>query len=242
MNVGSTIAGCFVGGMLVLSAPSVMAATVSSQLSEAFDTLDTLAAELDGRLGELGVPPQPDGPERLQQDDGSACPVRVAGFAQENPEEISMSCVSPNKIAARMGDLEVRFERSARKINEINSDLSKFRGWVVGPNICTDELAKDIMTAGVRLEEIDIDADCQTIAELWPCMDRLRQETNDELDRATSPVAVERFVAKLELVRSMNEQLIALEQTLHRVVSKRRRLLQELGEFRELEQKEDSCG
>ena len=102
MNVGLGIAGCVVGGMLVLSGPSVKAATVSSQLSEAFERLDNLAAELDGRLGELGIPPQPVGPERLQQDDDSACSVRLAGLAPEDTEEMSVSCVSRREMAARI--------------------------------------------------------------------------------------------------------------------------------------------
>ena len=247
MNVGSTIAGCFVGGMLVLSAPSVMAATVSSQLSEAFDTLDTLAAELDGRLGELGVPPQPDGPERPQSDDSesddSACPVRVAGFVPEDTEEMSVSCVSRKEIVARTGALKARFEESARTITGINGEMPAFREGVVDVRVCTENLTKDITAAVVRLESLDIGTDCRAIAELGPCIDRLREDTDNKLDVATSSVALERLAAELERVRSMNEQLIAVEQALHRGVSKRRRLLQELSEFgQELEQKEDSCG
>ena len=228
---------------MVLSGPSVKAATVSSQLSEAFERLDNLAAELDGRLGELGIPPQPVGPERLQQDDDSACSVRLAGLAPEDTEEMSVSCVSRREMAARILDLQARFEESARTIVEINGEMPAFREGVVDVRVCTEDLTKDITTAVVRLESLDIGADCRAIPELGPCIDRLRKETNEELDRATSRVALERLAAELERVLSMNEQSIALEQTLHRGVSKRRRLLQELREFgQELEQKMDWCG
>ena len=150
---------------------------------------------------------------------------------------MSLSCVSRKEIVARTGALKAKFEESARTIIEINGEMPAFREGVVDVRVCTENLTKDITAAVVRLESLDIGTDCRGIAELGPCIDRLREDTDNELGLATSPVTLERLAAELDRVRSMNEQLIAVEQTLHRTVSKRRRLLQELREFgQELEQ------
>ena len=241
MGLRRYIAGGVVGGALVLHGPCVMANSLSSELSGAFHRLDVLASELDGRLRELGVPREANEPELPLQDD--ACLAGVLGRAPGDTRAMPMSCVSRSQMAARIGDLEARFEEHAKTIVEINGEIPALREGVVTVRGCTEELDRKMATAVVRLEGLDIGTDCRAIAELGPCMDRLREDTEDRLKRATTATAIRRLAGELKQLTSMNERAVAAEQAIYRGVSKRRRLLQELREFaRELEQTEDACG
>ena len=102
--------------------------------------------------------------------------------------------------------------------------------------VCTERLAKHIGSALGGIEALDLAADYRVVERLTGCVDRLREATDDELSATTSNIRMQRLAVEMERLGRMTHRVADLERALLRGISKRRRLVQELGQFqREIE-------
>ena len=146
-------------------------------------------------------------------------------------------CASRQETAERITGLQQRYGEHGEAIIDVNEELSGFRKGVLDmERVCTQPLASDIASARARVEVLDLEADYRIVDDITACVDRLREKTDDELSAMTSNIRMQRLAAEMERLGSMTHRVADLERALLRGISKRDRLVQELGQFqREIE-------
>lgn len=162
-------------------------------------------------------------------------PTPLPVDAQGNPV-----CGSRQEVAEQMSRMKQRYHAFSAVIIAVNNNLPTFRRGVLDARrVCTPRLTDDIGSALVRVEGLDLEADDRVVDTLTACVDRLRQATDGELSAATSSIRTQRLAAEMDRLTSMTHQVTDLERALLRAISKRDRLVQELGQFRQ--EIEDDC-
>ena len=238
-----------IGGLVLQLGFNSAPAAESSEVADAFSRLDALAEELAGwqrSLGQAGattstvptpptvaVPaaaaPQPEAIEgvRSGQYDG------VQGLAA-GTQDSSAPCGSRQEMAETIQAMLKRYEGHGRAIIEVNDKLPWFRQAVLDmERICTERLANDVASVLTRLEGLDLAADYQVVDRFTTCVDRLRQETDDELSATKSSIRMKRLAAEMERLGLMTHRVADMERALLRAISKRDRLVYAFGQFQE---------
>ena len=225
-------------GMAQGVAPSPNAVGLESESPEvtaAFSRLDALAEELaerqralgglPGATHELGVPPETT---------DSLPSVPESGAPAVGTQREADRCAPREELAERMIELEERYGEHSEAIIDVNGELPSFRESVLDTaRVCTRRLANDIASALERVAVLDLEADHHVVDTLTLCVDRLREETDDELSATTSNIRMQRLAAEMERLGVMTHRVADMERALLRGISKRDRLVQELGQFRE---------
>ena len=229
---------CIVVVLLAQSWLCGMAAATSSEVADAFSRLDALAEELAERQRALGEAP---GAAAIPAPPPSAvaapAPAPLAPGAGVQDET---TCGSRQDIITQIKALQGRYDDHGTTIISVNNDLPTFRQGVLDTRrVCTPRLTDSIGAALARVDELDLEADYRVVDTLTACVDRLRQATDGELSAATSNIRMQRLAEEMERLTSMTHQVADLERALLRGISKRDRLVQELGQYRQ--EIEDAC-
>ena len=154
----------------------------------------------------------------------------MPGRADGNPV-----CGSRQEIAKELSELEKRYDENGTVLITVNDDLPAFRAGVLDDSgICAQRLTEGVNSALQQLEVIDFGRDQQDVDTFVPCVDRLREETDEKMSNATnSIIRHQRLANEMEILNEMTHRVTGLERALLRGVSKRDRLMQELGQYRD---------
>lgn len=239
MRVAVVIAALI--ALMLHPGPHGAAAAESSGVADAFSRLDALAEELTGwrrllgRSGAAATPPaagatgapKPDATDDERTDEESRA-VTVA--TQGSPA----SCGSRQEMVGTITALRERYQDHGRAIIGVNDALPSFRTAVLDMElICTERLADELASTLERVEGLDLAADYRIVDTLTICVDRLREETDDELSATTSNIRMKRLAVEMERLGRMTHRVADLERALLRAISKRDRLVYEFGQLRE---------
>ena len=221
---------CIIAMLLAQSWLCGMAAATSSEVADAFSRLDALAEELAERQRALGETP---GAAAIPAPPAVAAPA-PAPLAPGAGVQDETTCGSRQDIIAQIKALQGRYDDHGTTIIAVNDDLPTFRQGVLDTRrVCTPRLTDSIGAALARVDGLDLEADYRVVDTLTACVDRLRQATDDELSAATSNIRMQRLAEEMERLTSMTHQVADLERALLRGISKRDRLVQELGQYRQ---------
>ena len=248
------VAAC---GLLAQLAPCGTAATESPEVTEAFSRLDALAEDLAARRRALGDVPgtasasAPDSPPALgvasppapasSPDSAEGGPGRgrsssnrdlgAPAVAEQGRE---VPCASRQEMAEMLTGLRQRYGEHGEAIIGVNDEVPEIREGILDMDrVCTDRLANEIASAREQVELLDLGADHRVVGTLTTCVDRLREKTDNDLSAATSNIRMQRLAAEMERLGSMTHRVADLERALLRGISKRDRLLMELGQFQQ---------
>ena len=244
-------------GLLAQLARCGTAAAESPEVTEAFSRLDALAEELAARRRALGDVPgtasapapasppvpgaasaaasasPPDSAEgaRGRSTSPSNRDLRAPAVAGQGKE---VPCASRPEMAEMITGLRQRYGEHGKAIIGVNDEVPAFREGVLDlERVCTDRLANEVASARARVEVLDLEADHRVVGTLTTCVDRLREKTDDDLSAATSNIRMQRLAAEMERLGSMTHRVADLERALLRGISKRDRLVLELGQFQQ---------
>ena len=235
-------------GVLVISVAMVVhmgarsaESAESLEVTDAFSRLNALAEELAEERRALGVstgaPPSIVAPSSLAVPAGAARSDREAGVRSAGADGESAACGSRRELSQTISALQERYDEHGRAIIAVNDELPMLRRTVLDmERVCTERLAKHIGSALGGIEALDLAADYRIVERLTGCVDRLREATDDELSATTSNIRMQRLAVEMERLGRMTHRVADLERALLRGISKRKRLVQELGQFqREIE-------
>ena len=223
-------------GMIWMQLGSGGSAAATAEVDDAFSRLDELAEEIAERqraLGDApGVVPVPAPPPGAVP---APAPAPAPAPLDTMPEaRVDASCATRQEMAERVTGLRKRYAAHGRAIVGVNDELPAFRAGVLDMGrVCTQRLANDITTARGRVEGLDLEADYRVVETLVVCVDRLREATDDELSATTNNIRMQRLAGEMERLARMTHRVADLERALLRGISKRDRLVQELGQFRQ---------
>ena len=137
-------------------------------------------------------------------------------------------------MTKRISELQGRYKKHSTAIIDVNDQLPTLRKGVLDiKHVCAKRLTDDIASAMGRVKVLDVETDREDVNILTACVDRLREETNDELKATKSNIRLQRLAAEMERLGSMTHRVADIERALLRGISKRDRLLEELGQFQE---------
>ena len=223
-----------------------VASATSSELADAFSRLDALAEELDELLRALGDASEApsDSAPLLPPEAVPAVPSEDSLVTEEMAREPfpvpvdsggSPACSSRREIAERTSMMEQRYDANGTVLIAVNGDLPALRAGVLDEEgICAQRLAKRVASALKRLGVIDFETDQQAVDIFVACVDRLREETDAELNKETnSGIRLQRLTNELGHLGDVTHRVTGLERALLRGISKRDRLMQELEQYRE---------
>ena len=224
-------------------------AAESPETVDAFARLDDLAEEITAwqrslggsagsTLSSVATPPTDAATAATQPDAlGELAPSRDNDVLAGGVHGEVADCGSRHELAATITVLQDRYDEYGEAIIEVNDELPSLRQTVLDmERVCTERLTKYIGSALTRVEALAIAADYRIVETLTACVDRLRRETDEELSGAASNIRMQRLAVELELLGRMTHRVADLERALLRGISKRDRLVQELGQFqREIE-------
>lgn len=249
MKLGVLLIMLVMNGVLFHLGPRDASAAESLETVDAFARLDALADEITAwqrSLGEsvgstpssVATPPTDAAAAATQPDTlGESDPNLESGAPVVGVHGETADCGSRHELAATITVLQDRYEEHGEVIIVVNDELPSLRRTVLDmERVCTERLAKYIGSALTRIEALAIAADYRVVETLTACVDRLRGETDEELSGAGSNIRMQRLAVELELLGRMTHRVADLERALLRGISKRDRLLLELGQFqREIE-------
>ena len=133
-----------------------------------------------------------------------------------------------------IGALQDRYDEHGRTIIAVNDELPRLRKTVLDmERVCTEHLSDDIGSALGGIEALDLAADYRVVERLTGCVDRLREETDEELSGTSSNIRMQRLAVEMVRLGRMTHRVADLERALLRGISKRERLVQELGQFQQ---------
>lgn len=223
------------------------AAAESSEVTDAFSRLDALAEELAEARRALGVSagaplstaaqPGLAGPGEAAAQTAATGATRPDGEADvrsDGPDGESAACGSRSDLSTTIGALQDRYEEHGRAIIAVNDELPRLRKTVLDmERVCSERLATHIDSALSGIEALDLAADYRVVERLTACVDRLREETDEELSRTASNIRMQRLAVEMERLGGMTHRVADLERALLRGISKRMRVAQELGQFQQ---------
>ena len=135
-------------------------------------------------------------------------------------------------MTKRISELQQRYEEHGTAIIDVNDQLPTLRKGVLDiERVCAKRLTDDIASAMARVEVLEVETDREDVNILTACVDRLREETNDELKATKINIRLQRLATEMERLVKMTHLVEELERALLRGISKRDRLVQELGQF-----------
>ena len=233
MRYGALIAAVLAGSLSAQLGLCGLAVARSPEIIEAFSELDRLAEELAERRRELGEVPAAATPPASGTSDGAVSsedvPSRDADVGGRN-----VSCASRQEVADLMEGLEERYKEHGEAIIQTNGRLPAFREKLLdAEQVCSRDLEGDIVAGYSMVERLELEADRDMVDELTICVDRLRHETDEQLSATTNNIRMQRLAAEMERLGSMTHRVTNLERALLRGISKRDRLVEELGQFRQ---------
>ena len=254
------VLSCLLSTGTALAQTPEEAATESQQITDTFNELDRLGANIANRLQDLArlpglpAPPPPGLPQRPVDTpsapddppadsgghaDGPPSPPPVTDGAggtetlEPDPRTESESCGTRDEIDLRLGEIDERYTEYRQTILPVNDDLPRFREDVRDiDKACAQQLNSNIASAIKKLEGIDFEADSDLAVDLMVCVDRLRRETDDEFNAPDiSTIRMQILSDELERLTDLTHRVRKLEGALQRAVSKRNRLVEELMEL-----------
>ena len=234
--LGSFFAAQTSTGLAQTAAPMPDAGTESREVAEAFSHLDALAEELAERRGRIaqaagGIPPPaslPPDPVPAPQTTSNGGPRPAPDPSQPMPREPS-HCGTLEEITETFNEVEGHYDEYSKVITEVNGKLLGFRERVLDlERICEARFGEDVGYEIRRLNELDILGDQQHISGPSVCVDRLRREIDEKMSEEINTIRLQRMAVQLTRLTGMNNQIIDLERSLVRGMSKRDRLIQEL--------------
>lgn len=219
----------------------------SLEVIDAFSRLDMLAEELAEEQRKLGIltgtPPSIEAPPNLVDRVGTTTQTDLTGAARSDREAVvqsagsngeSTTCGSRQELSTTIGVLQERYDEHGRTIIAVNDELPMLRKMVLDvEHVCTERLAKHIDSALSGVDARDLAADYRIVEKLTGCVDRLRQATDEELSATASNIRMQRLAVEMEQLGLMTHLVADLERALLRGISKRERLVQELGQFQQ---------
>ena len=242
MRRAAHIATVTVGGLLLQLGILGAAVAESPEVVDAFSRLDALAEELAGL-------PRPPGEARgsapasmpAPQPAGAPQPDAVADARTERGDSTlpggpqgEPPCGTAKEMETTIAALHERYEGHGRAVISANDKLPSFRGAVLDDeSICTERLASEIAATLARIEALELAVDYRAVDMLTVCVDRLRKETDEEISATASNIRMRRLAAEMERLGTMTHRVADLERAFLRGISKRNRLVEELGQFRQ---------
>lgn len=241
--MGSFFAAQTPTGLAQTAAPMPDAGAESPEVAEAFSRLDALAEELAKRRGLIaqaagGVPPPasplPDSvsvPAPRTPSNGGPRPAPSPSGSV--PSETSR-CGPLEEITETIQKIEGHYDEYSKAITEVHGKLSGFRERVLDlERICEPRFGEDVGYEIRRLKELDILGDQRHIDGPSACVDRLRMEIDAKMSDEINHISLQRLGVQFTRLKDMNDQIIDLERSLVRGMSKRDRLVQELEDYHE---------
>ena len=233
MRYGALIAAVVAASLGAQVGLCEFAVARSPEIVEAFSELDRLREELAERRRELGEVPANSTTPALDMSDDAASSEEVPGGVGDAGGGV-VACVSRQEVADLMGGLDERYKEHGEAIVQVNGELPAFREKLLdAERVCSPDLESDISAGFARVETLELEADRDLVDELTICVDRLRHETDEQLSATTNNIRMQRLAAEMERLGSMTHRVTNLERALLRGISKRGRLLEELGQFRQ---------
>lgn len=229
--------------------------TEAAQVADAFADLDALSATIASRLQDLGLhsglPPAspPPGPAPLPPvpvppaDSGGAVgapPSPPSATGDVNDTEIHETepkpCGTREDVDLRIGEVEERFGGFRQIINAANDDLPTYREGVRDANTrCTAQFESSIASTTSRLDRLDIDASFDVADELLACVDQRRRMIDGGLDQPNiNDIQITILTDELDRLTDTTRRVRNIQDLLLRAVSKRRRLVEELTQIRQV--------
>ena len=245
--VARSIFGIVLGIFFAMQTPVGLAQTTSpipvigaeNEIAKAFfDHLDCLAEQLSERrnlatqVRECAtIPPDPVLTLRTSSNGDQRSALSSLGA---EPSAID-HCDSLEEVSKAIEETKGRYMKYGDVIIKVNKNLPGFRKHLLDPkHICLSEFEKLVASGIQQLEEIDIRGDQQYVYGHGVCMDRLRREIDAKMSQDTNTIIrQQRLAAQQDRLRGINEQIINLDLSLLRGISKRDRLIQELKSFHE---------
>ena len=146
----------------------------------------------------------------------------------------SGACGSRQEMTERISELQQRYKKHGTAIIAVNDQLPTLRKGVLDiERVCAKRLTDDIASAMARVKVLEVETDREDVNILTACVDRLREKTNDDLKATEINIRLQRLAAEMERLGSMTHRVADLERALLRGISKRDRLVQELGQFQQ---------
>ena len=241
MRLRGFIVAIVISCLLVLSGFRGTAVAESADVTEAFSRLDALSEELLKRrraLEERGLgvspAPAPAPPAVVAPAPAPSSGIRQILDSIAGKRSKAKPCGSRQEMTKRISELQGRYKKHSTAIIDVNDQLPTFRKGVLNiEHVCAKRLTDDIASAMGRVKVLDVETDREDVNILTACVDRLREKTNDELKATKSNIRLQRLAAEMERLGSMTHRVADIERALLRGISKRDRLVQELGQFQE---------
>ena len=248
MKSGVLLVVLTIAGAVLCVGPRSATAVESPDVVDAFSRLDALAEELAGRqhsLAESAGTASPSvraSPERRPSAAAVAQPAATAdtgpdperGTRSDSAHDESAACAPRRELSKTINALLERYDDHGRVIIAVNDELPMLRRAVLDmEHVCTERLGNHIGSALGGVEALDLAADYRVVERLTACVDRLREETDEELSRTASNIRMQRLAVEMEQLGRMTHRVADLERALLRGISKRDRLVQELGQFQQ---------
>ena len=256
MNVVSLASFLFAGTLLAQTPQG--AAADSPQIAEAFAGLDALSAAIANRLQVLaqqsGLPPAPPPPGPAPPpvsvppvDSGAVAgppsPPSETGdvdgteIHETEPQAGQKQCGTREDMDLRVAEVEERFGGFKQAIVAANGDLPTYRAGGRDKNkACTPQFEGSIASVVNRLRRLDIDAVYDEADELLACVDQRRRAIDEKLNQPDdiTPSQTRHWTDELHRLTDATDRVQDIERALLGAVSKRRRLVEELTQIKQI--------
>ena len=233
-------------------------ATDSPDIAEAFAEFDALSAAIAGRLQDLAqqsdqplkppppglAPPTPvvvppadhvdaAGPPSPPTEAGDVGGTESPGI---EPQAGQKQCGTREDMDLRVEEVEERFGGFKQAIVAANGDLPTYRAGGRDKNkACTPQFEGSIASVVNRLRRLDIKAVYDVAVELLACVDQRRRAIDEKLNQPDiTPSQTRHWTDELHRLTDATDRVQDIERALLGAVSKRRRLVEELTQIKQV--------